>query len=163
MEIQDHPEAIIWEKPWLAPQDSLGNFSSGSTSKPECKPIRHTQIFFHRGEEELHFHFSRGGCNPSKGIFQLPEPHPYFSLLTISFHPHKSQKRGWTSADRSTKTTLMLTVPPSALKSSTEELTRPTFHLSVPFSPRQSYCYTDIGQGGCRQSRHGFWLRGVQS
>ena len=36
------------------------------------------------------------------------------------------QNRGWTSADRSTKATLMLTVPRSLFKSSTKDLTRPT-------------------------------------
>ena len=35
--------------------------------------------------------------------------------------------RGRTSADRSTRATLMLTVPRSIIKSSTEDLTRPTF------------------------------------
>ena len=46
---------------------------------------------------------------------------------------HKSRNRGWTSADRSTKATLMLTVPRSIVKSSTEDLTRPTFWTAVKY------------------------------
>ena len=46
---------------------------------------------------------------------------------------HKSRNRGWTSADRSTKATLMLTVPRSIVKSSTEDLTRPTFWIAVKY------------------------------
>ena len=42
-------------------------------------------------------------------------------------HRHKSRNKGGTSTDRSTKATLMLTVPRSITKSSTEDLTRPTF------------------------------------
>ena len=42
-------------------------------------------------------------------------------------HNHKSRNKGGTSTDRSTKATLMLTVPRSITKSSTEDLTRPTF------------------------------------
>ena len=43
------------------------------------------------------------------------------------------RNRGWTSADRSTRATLMLTVPRSLVKSSTEDLTWPTFCTSVKY------------------------------
>ena len=46
---------------------------------------------------------------------------------------HKSRNRGWTSADRSTKATLMLTVPRSIIKSSTKDLTWPTFGNAVKY------------------------------
>ena len=50
---------------------------------------------------------------------------------------------GWTSADRSTKATLMLTVPSSLFKSSTKDLTRPTFiirfHRTCPFKRQCRY------------------------
>ena len=39
--------------------------------------------------------------------------------------------RGWTSADRSTKATLTLTVPRSIFKSSTKDLTRPTLEIGI--------------------------------
>ena len=43
------------------------------------------------------------------------------------------RNRGRTSTDRSTKATLMLTVPRSIIKSSTKDLTRPTFCIAVKY------------------------------
>ena len=58
--------------------------------------------------------------------------------------PHTNRRNvGWTSADRSTKATLMLTVPSSLFKSSTKDLTRPTFiirfHRTCPFKRQCRY------------------------
>ena len=58
---------------------------------------------------------------------------------TISIHLTEQKRqstqiagtRGWTSADRSTKATLTLTVPRSIFKSSTKDLTRPTLEIGI--------------------------------
>ena len=86
------------------------------------------------------------------------------------------RNRGRTSADRSTKATLMLTVPRSLIKSSTKDLTWPSleivFRHTYTFKVQrcqgvvliQDYCYSgNSGQGGYHPCQHGFWLRGVQS
>ena len=94
----------------------------------------------------------------------------------VNCKSHKSRNRGWTSADRSTKATLMLTVPRSLIKSSTKDLTWPSleiiFRHTYTFKVQrcqgvvliQDYCYSgNSGQGGYQPCQHGFWLRGVQS
>ena len=86
------------------------------------------------------------------------------------------RNRGRTSADRSTKATLMLTVPRSLIKSSTKDLTWPSLEIvfwhTYPFRGQRcrggvlihDYCYSgNSGQGGYHRFQHGFWLRGVQS
>ena len=53
------------------------------------------------------------------------------------------QNKGWTSADRSTKATLMLTVPRSLFKSSTKDLTWPTLeNIIAVWCWHKCYCYT---------------------
>ena len=53
------------------------------------------------------------------------------------------RNKGWTSADRSTKATLMLTVPRSLLKSSTMDLTWPTLeNIIAVWCWHKCYCYT---------------------
>ena len=86
------------------------------------------------------------------------------------------RNRGRTSADRSTRATLVLTVPRSLIKSSTKDLTWPSleivFRHTYTFRVQRcqgvvlirDYCYSgNSGQGGYQPCQHGFWLRGVQS
>ena len=95
-----------------------------------------------------------------------------WTLSTCTNH----RNRGRTSADRSTKATLMLTVPRSLTKSSTKDLTWPSleivFRHTYAFKAQRcqgvvlirDYCYSgNSGQGGYQPCQHGFWLRGVQS
>ena len=83
--------------------------------------------------------------------------------IHIASHTNRRNK-GWTSADRSTKATLMLTVPRPLVKSSTKDLTRPTFVIAIrrtcPFNRqcRQSIMLTrkllllsNIGRGEYRR------------
>ena len=49
--------------------------------------------------------------------------HGHLGLVRTQAPLQKSWNRGWTSADHSTKATLMCTVPCSLIKSSTEDLT----------------------------------------
>ena len=80
--------------------------------------------------------------------------------IHIASHTNRRNK-GWTSADRSTKATLMLTVPRSLIKSSTKDLTWPSleivFRHTYTFKVQrcqgvvliQDYCYSgNSGQGG---------------
>ena len=75
------------------------------------------------------------------------------------------QNKGWTSADRSTKATLMLTVPRSLFKSSTKDLTWPTLeNIIAVWCWHKCYCYTQtLVKVSIVAYQHGFWLRGVQS
>ena len=67
--------------------------------------------------------FSRGEVNWREGLT--------LTRVKIRQSHTNRRNRGWTSADRSTRATLMLTVPRSLVKSSTEDLTWPTFCTSV--------------------------------
>ena len=85
-------------------------------------------------------------------------------LLIKVFHTNR-RNIGWTSADRSTKATLMLTVPSSIFKSSTKDLTWPTLVISsmIRCWP-EGYRYTRTSvKVSIVICQHGFWLRGVQS
>jgi hypothetical protein len=51
----------------------------------------------------------------------------------------------------------MLTVPRSIVKSSTEDLTRPTFCIAVKYRvDPKGYWYSNTGQGEYRRFQHGF-------
>ena len=84
--------------------------------------------------------------------------------------------RGWISADRSTKATLMLTIPRYIIKSSTKDLSWPTcgimFLLPWLLVPVAQLYDVDPEAIAIRVTsvkvnivayQHGFWLRGVQS
>ena len=77
---------------------------------------------------------------------------------------YKSWNTGWTSADRSTRATLMLTVPSFITKSSTKDLTWPTFCIAVKYcvDPKAIGTPTPV-KVNIVIFQHGFWLRGVQS
>ena len=85
--------------------------------------------------------------------------------LTSSKSRTNRRNKGWTSADRSTKATLMLTVPRSLFKSSTKDLTWPTLeNIIAVWCWHKCYCYTQTSvKVSIVACQHGFWLRGVQS
>ena len=95
------------------------------------------------------------------------------------------QNKGWISADRGTRATLMRTIPRSLFKSYTKDLSLPIFELvlqprlrvrlTVPLVPWQcydlelyrsityTYSWKYLGkQEHIAAFQHGFWLRGVQ-
>ena len=63
-------------------------------------PTKWTQ----RGENRLQTTHKRGWGVRNDNLIII-------SILDTTTRPHKSRNKGWTSADRSTKATLMLTVP----------------------------------------------------
>jgi hypothetical protein len=84
--------------------------------------------------------------------------------IVIRKRMHKSWNKGWTSADRSTRATLMLTVPSFITKSSTKDLTWPTFCIAVKYCVDPKAIGTPtLVKVNIVVYQHGFWLRGVQS
>ena len=81
------------------------------------------------------------------------------------FEWNKSKYKGLISADRRTKPTLMLTIPRSIFKSSTKDLSLPTFEIAMEYDarPKPIVMRVTSGEVNIVAFQHGFWLRGVQS
>ena len=80
------------------------------------------------------------------------------------FEWNKSKYKGLISADRRTKPTLMLTIPRSIFKSSTKDLSLPTFEIAMEYDarPKPIVMRVTSGEVNIVAFQHGFWLRGVQ-
>ena len=92
-----------------------------------CWSMRGLVLFHTMGSMRPSCCFGRLGG----GWVMMDVTHYTHTCITCNSTSQIAGTRGWTSADRSTKATLMLTVPRSIFKSSTKDLTRPTLEIGI--------------------------------
>ena len=145
---------------WLCADELSSSWIPSYVLKEDEEIVKYPYLLLH--EEMRIVVFNGGGGSELRNQIHYE---CWMAIEVIFWSVNKSKNKGLISADRRTKPTLMLTIPRSIFKSSTKDLSLPTFEIAMEYDarPKPIVMRVTSGEVNIVAFQHGFWLRGVQS